>query len=119
MTPDEDDLPVVRDSARGLGVRVPGDIGSDEAGKVDLMRLIAKEHGIKDEHCVFIGDGKNDVHLAQAVGFSIAFNAQVELKRVSTIVIDQPKGQENFYATAEAIRNYFQEDWDEITNDAR
>lgn len=80
---------------------------SDEEGKVDFMRLIAKEHGIKTRRCVFVGDGKNDIHLARAVGFSIAFNAQDELKRVASIVIDQPQGEENFYAVATAIRQRF------------
>ena len=34
MKPDHDDLPVIQDSARGLGVRVPEDIGLDHAGDV-------------------------------------------------------------------------------------
>ena len=80
---------------------------SDEEGKVDFMKLIAKEHGIDLEDCVFVGDGKNDVGPACAVGFSIAFNAQQELRRFASKAIDQPKGEENFSAVAEAIRECF------------
>ena len=80
---------------------------SDEEGKVGFMKLIAKEHGIDLEDCVFVGDGKNDVGPACAVGFSIAFNAQQELKRFASKVIDQPEGEENFSAVAKAIRECF------------
>lgn len=34
MTPDDDDFPMVQDTARGLGVRVPGDIEPGSDGKV-------------------------------------------------------------------------------------
>lgn len=80
---------------------------SDEVGKVDLMRLIAKEHGADLSDCVFVGDGKNDIGAVQAVGFSIAFNAQQELKEYSTVVIDQPRGKEDFRAVADAIQKKF------------
>ena len=80
---------------------------SDEGGKVDFVKLIAKEHGIKLKECAFVGDGKNDVHLARAVGFSVAFNAQPELRKVACVTISQPKGHEDFYAVAKAIRRYF------------
>lgn len=62
---------------------------TDEKGKAIFMRLIAEEHGVPPEDCVFVGDGKNDVHLAEAVGFSIAFNAQKELIEVSDVSIKQ------------------------------
>ncbi len=68
----------------------------DYEGKLDFMQLIMKEHGIKPEHCAFIGDGKNDIPLARAVGLSIAFNAAKELQDVCTYSISQPKGREDF-----------------------
>lgn len=79
---------------------------SDEEGKVDFMRLLLKEHGLSERQCVFVGDGKNDVHMARVVGLSIAFNAQDELRKVATMCIDQPRGHEDFYAVAEAVRRY-------------
>lgn len=81
---------------------------SDEEGKVDFMRLIAKEHGVKESECAFVGDGKNDVSLAMTVGCSVAFNAQEELRRVSTIDIVQHRGEEDFSAVAEALFEYSQ-----------
>jgi phosphoserine phosphatase len=80
---------------------------SDEEGKVDFVMLIAKEHGVALKDCAFIGDGKNDVHLALAVGCSVAFNAQPELKQVAHIVIEQAQGQEDFSVVPNAIREYF------------
>lgn len=80
---------------------------SDERGKVRFVELLAEEHGVELTQCVFVGDGKNDVHLAQAVGFSIAFNAQPELRAVATRSIEQPRGQENFRQVAELIRDRF------------
>ena len=82
--------------------------GADQVRiRIGFMKLIAKEHGIDLEDCVFVGDGKNDVGPACAVGFSIAFNAQQELKRFASKVIDQPEGEENFSAVAKAIRECF------------
>lgn len=81
---------------------------SDEAGKVDFVSLIAKEHGVNLEDCVFVGDGKNDVCLASAVGCSIAFNAQPELKKVATYAIDQQIGNEDFAVVATIISQHFQ-----------
>lgn len=68
---------------------------SDEEGKVDFMNLIIKEHSASSDNCIFIGDGKNDCSLAKAVGFSIAFNAQDELKKVTDISINQDQGKED------------------------
>lgn len=68
---------------------------SDNEGKVNFMMLIASEHRISPEECLFVGDGQNDVFLANKVGLSIAFNAQPELEKVSTIKIRQSIGQEN------------------------
>lgn len=82
---------------------------SDVQGKADFMQLIAKEHGITKDQCVFVGDGKNDVHLAQAVGLSIAFNAQDELKAVATVSIDQQRGKEDFYEVVKTIQSKWKE----------
>ncbi len=70
----------------------------DYEGKLDFMRLIMKEHKLKKEECAFVGDGKNDIPFAQAVGISIAFNGTPELQGVSTYSINQPGGKEDFRA---------------------
>ncbi|EGQ9572105.1 HAD-IB family phosphatase [Vibrio alginolyticus] len=62
---------------------------TDEKGKLIFMRHLADEYNIPMEQCAFIGDGKNDVHLAEACGFSIAFNAQKELKAITDLSLDQ------------------------------
>lgn len=62
---------------------------TDEEGKLVFMRHLASEYNINLRDCLFIGDGKNDTHIAKNVGISIAFNAQNELKEVSTFIIDQ------------------------------
>jgi homotetrameric cytidine deaminase len=76
---------------------------SDYEGKVDFMKLIMKEYQIRPSQCAFIGDGMNDVCLAQEVGISIAFNAQPELREICTYIIDQPTGKEDFTAVSECL----------------
>jgi len=62
---------------------------TDEEGKLVFMKHLASEYNSELENCIFIGDGKNDVFIAKNVGTSIAFNAQRELREVSTFIIDQ------------------------------
>ncbi|MGM5531620.1 HAD family hydrolase [Mixta calida] len=64
---------------------------TDEVGKLVFMKHLADEYAANLSECIFIGDGKNDVHLAKMVGTSIAFNAQKELIDVSTFSIKQDK----------------------------
>lgn len=68
---------------------------SDNEGKASFMYQIAAEHGVKPSECLFIGDGKNDIYLANKVGQSIAFNAQKELESVATLSIRQNRGFED------------------------
>jgi phosphoserine phosphatase len=63
---------------------------SDEIGKVNFMKLIADEYGVSSDDCAFVGDGMNDIHLAQAVGYSIGFNPQNELRKVVSTFVDNP-----------------------------
>lgn len=79
---------------------------ADELGKLDIMELMCREYDVSPQDCVFVGDGMNDVHLARAVGFSVAFNAQKELNEVASIVIQQPEGDENFTSVADAISHW-------------
>ena len=80
---------------------------ADEAGKADFMRLTCREYGVDPKDCAFVGDGKNDVHLAQAVGFSVAFNAQSELRAVAAESISQSPGTEDFTAVVDALERGF------------
>lgn len=77
---------------------------ADYEGKVDFMKLIMKEHGLSPKDCAFVGDGKNDVHLARAVGTSIAFNGAEKLQEASTYSINQPEGKEDFRAVLKHLK---------------
>lgn len=61
----------------------------DYEGKVDFMHLIMKEHGLIPK-CAFVGDGRNDIPLAQAVDLSISFNGAPELEGVVTHKVREP-----------------------------
>lgn len=74
---------------------------TDEIGKAIFMKLVALEHNISPKDCAFVGDGKNDVHLAKEVGFSIAFNAQPELIQAATKSIEQSPNSIDFTAVLE------------------
>jgi phosphoserine phosphatase len=76
----------------------------DYKGKVDFMLLIMKEHGLTQEECAFVGDGKNDVFLAKVVGTSIAFNADEKLQQAATHSINQEEGKEDFLKVLDFIR---------------
>lgn len=76
---------------------------SDHEGKLSFMRQVLFEHGLSPSDAVFVGDGKNDVFLAEQAGISIAFNAQKELSDMASYSIEQPKGQENLAA----IKGFF------------
>lgn len=71
---------------------------ADNVGKVDFMNLICREYNAQPSDCAFIGDGMNDVPLAQQVGLSIAFNGQLQLQNVATCSISQPAGADDFMA---------------------
>lgn len=79
---------------------------SDYEGKVDFMRLLIREYNTHAQECVFVGDGVNDTFLAKEVGVSIAFNAQLQLKDVSTYAVDQGRNQENFLEVAKIIAQH-------------
>jgi phosphoserine phosphatase len=70
----------------------------DYEGKLDFMQLIIHEYGLTTDECAFIGDGRNDIYLAQTVGLSIAFNGAPELQAVTSHSINQNPGEEDFRA---------------------
>lgn len=62
---------------------------SDFQGKVEFMHLLMKEYQLSKEACAFIGDGKNDVFIAQEVGKSFAYRAHPELCAVATHSVNE------------------------------
>lgn len=75
----------------------------DYEGKVDFIHLIMKEHKIAPKDCIFIGDGFNDIPLAQTVGTSIAFNGHPDLQKACTHAVNQEDRKEDFRAVLENI----------------
>jgi phosphoserine phosphatase len=61
---------------------------SDYEGKVDFVRLLIREYAFTKEECAFIGDGKNDTHIAKEVGISFAYRAHPDLQKVATHTIN-------------------------------
>lgn len=62
---------------------------SDYEGKIDFVHLLRREYALSREECGFVGDGKNDVSIAQEVGTSFAYQAQPELRTAASYVIDE------------------------------
>jgi phosphoserine phosphatase len=62
---------------------------SDYAGKVDFVKLLMREYGLRRNECGFVGDGKNDIAIAQEVGTSFAYQAHPELRTVASHAIDE------------------------------
>ena len=60
---------------------------SDYEGKVDLVRLLIRQYGFTKAECAFVGDGKNDTHIAEQVGTSFAYRAHPDLQKVATHTI--------------------------------
>lgn len=61
----------------------------DNAGKIEFMELMRKEYGFTKEECAFVGNGKNDVYIAQHAGASFAVpDAHQKLKDVATHTLE-------------------------------
>ncbi|MGQ4808065.1 hypothetical protein NKDENANG_01432 [Candidatus Entotheonellaceae bacterium PAL068K] len=60
---------------------------SDYAGKIDFVELLMREYGMDRDACGFVGDGKNDVPIAQEVGVSFAYQAHPELQTAASHTI--------------------------------
>jgi len=58
-----------------------------ERKKTGLLKICEKE-GIDPKEAIFVGDHENDIHVAEAAGFSIAFNSKSEaLNSIADVVI--------------------------------
>lgn len=60
----------------------------DFAGKIDFIRLMLREYGLTDEDWIYVGDGVNDIPIAQAAPTSVAYAAAPELRKAATRAID-------------------------------
>jgi phosphoserine phosphatase len=60
---------------------------SDYEGKVDFVQLLIREYALTRAECAFIGDGKNDTHIAEEVGTSFAYRAHPDLEKAATYTI--------------------------------
>lgn len=73
-----------------------GEIRDVEATKFDMMHKkeglleICRLEKLRPEDIAFVGDHDNDVDIAKAAGFSIAFNSKSrELERIADVVIER------------------------------
>ena len=67
------------------GTPTPYDVGEKATG----LRHIAEKAGVPMERTAFIGDNFNDVSVAKAAGFSIAFNCKSdELAGVADVIVE-------------------------------
>jgi len=73
------------DGALAGGIPTPYDVGEKATG----LRRIAGAAGVPMARTAFIGDNFNDVSVAKAAGFSIAFNCKSEeLAEVADVVVE-------------------------------
>ena len=75
----------------------------DYLGKPEVVRLLITAYQLGKDECAFVGDGKNDIPVAQSVGLSIAFNAHTELQRASTFSVNQGVDSEDMSAVLEYL----------------
>ena len=60
----------------------------DMEGKAVALRTVSLRTRIPLERCAFVGDSSNDVHIAEAAGFTVAFNPRSKaLERVADVVV--------------------------------
>lgn len=60
----------------------------DRAGKASALRRFAARYGIDLRQTVAIGDGANDIDMAVAAGFSVAFNARPVLAERASVTLN-------------------------------
>ncbi|MFH1181397.1 MAG: HAD family hydrolase, partial [Candidatus Woesearchaeota archaeon] len=61
----------------------------DYHGKAKFFEAIIAGLGIKPEEAAMVGDGVNDIPMADKAGLSIAFNARKELKEHCDVSIEK------------------------------
>lgn len=78
----------------------------DYDGKSIYADKIMKRYDVEPGECMFVGNGKNDVSIAQKVGVSIAYNGVPELQEVCTYVVNQPDNARDFREVLRYILGY-------------
>ena len=61
----------------------------DFEGKLDFVSLLLREYGLGDDDWLFVGDGANDVPIAEAAPFAIGFQPHPDLERVVDVSISR------------------------------
>jgi phosphoserine phosphatase len=60
----------------------------DMEGKAEALRAVSAREEIPLDRCAFIGDSSNDLWIARAAGFTIAFNSNsAELEELAGAVV--------------------------------
>jgi phosphoserine phosphatase len=59
----------------------------DFQGKLDFIQLMLREYRLGPQDWLFVGDGANDVPIAECAPISIAYRAQPELSKITTFSI--------------------------------
>lgn len=75
----------------------------DFAGKIDFIQLMLREYGLTPRDWLFVGDGLNDLPIAQAAPISIAYNGVAELREITTFAIDDFRDLAGILAGSEAF----------------
>ena len=60
----------------------------DFEGKRDFIRLMLREYKLQYDDWIFVGDGKNDVPIAEEAPASIGYNPHPDLRQVVTYTIE-------------------------------
>ncbi|ETX05263.1 HAD family hydrolase [Candidatus Entotheonella palauensis] len=60
----------------------------DFEGKIDFILLMLREYGLTEQDWVFVGDGKNDVPIAQSCPLSIGYRPHPALREVVTYIVE-------------------------------
>ena len=60
----------------------------DFRGKIDFIQLMLREYGLGERDWVFVGDGLNDVPIAQTAPFSVGYRPHAGLRAVVTHAIE-------------------------------
>jgi phosphoserine phosphatase len=60
----------------------------DFEGKLDFVSLMLREYGLAETDWVFVGDGANDVPVAEAAPLSVGYRPHAKLRAIVDHVID-------------------------------
>jgi phosphoserine phosphatase len=71
----------------------------DFRGKIDFIQLMLREYGLGEKDWVFVGDGANDVPIAEIAPLSIAYAAHDRLRAIANCTI------ENFAELSDILSN--------------